>query len=187
MHFRTQVRLLRNEFQAIDMQVTAGERAYSVANVNEDRDLLSVQNISYHQDQPRASRQYTQGGAAGRESRQTAQGGAAGRDSQLAKPAVPKLQNTRMDKSNKAVKEGGIGKPRRVVPGHLRCAGCGSVNNHYGLGFTKDSCPFHGTKHAMPKGHIWKSSADEEAVSIPNDEYAKLLQSNPKIIANQVF
>jgi hypothetical protein len=39
----------------------------------------------------------------------------------------------------------------------------------------------------MPKGHIWKSSADEEAVSIPNDEYAKLLQSNPKIIANQVF
>lgn len=76
---------------------------------------------------------------------------------------------------------------KRIVPGHERGLACGSLNNHYGLGCHKDTCPAFGTEYDKSRNgkvHVWKSSEDEESVRMPNDVYNERLKSNPKILEN---
>jgi hypothetical protein len=72
----------------------------------------------------------------------------------------------------------------RVTPGNKRCRGCGAENNHWGLGFTKDSCPAFGTKYAVKAGFVWPDSDKMPKVNIPQSEYQDLLRANPKIQAS---
>ena len=69
----------------------------------------------------------------------------------------------------------------KSVPGHKRCPGCGANNNHWGLGFTKNSCPLFGHALAKKGSYAWRNSDDEPPVRIDTDEYKRLLQSNPRI------
>jgi hypothetical protein len=69
----------------------------------------------------------------------------------------------------------------RVTPGNKRCKGCGAENNHWGLGFTKDSCPAFGTSYAVKPGFIWPDSDKMPKVNIPQNEYQDLLRANPRI------
>ncbi len=75
---------------------------------------------------------------------------------------------------------------KKVVPGHARGLSCGSLNNHFGLGCHKDTCPAFGTDYdkSRIKPHVWKSSEDEPSVRMPEEEYNGKLKSNPKILAN---
>jgi hypothetical protein len=75
---------------------------------------------------------------------------------------------------------------KRVIPGHARGLSCGSLNNHFGLGCHKDTCPAFGTEYDKSKGrpHVWKSSDDEESVRLPNEVYKQRLAQNPKIQEN---
>jgi hypothetical protein len=72
----------------------------------------------------------------------------------------------------------------KSTPGHKRCVGCGSANNHWGLGFTAKSCPAFGHHLAKPKGYVWKNTDDEVSIRIPDEEYAKILATKPFIQAN---
>jgi hypothetical protein len=76
--------------------------------------------------------------------------------------------------------------PKRVVAGSERGLACGSLNNHMGLGCTKNTCPVFGTEHDMSrdKRHVWKSSDMEDSVHMPNDEWNQRLKDNPKILEN---
>jgi hypothetical protein len=75
---------------------------------------------------------------------------------------------------------------KKIVAGHDRGVRCGSLNNHYGLGCHKDTCPAFGTEYDKSKNkiHVWKSSDVEESVRIPDEMYKKILKENPKIVAN---
>jgi hypothetical protein len=78
-----------------------------------------------------------------------------------------------------------LSSPRsRITAGHLRCKGCGAENNHWGLGFTKDSCPFFGTKHAVKAGFVWLDSDKMPKVQILQSNYQELLRANPKVQIN---
>jgi hypothetical protein len=72
----------------------------------------------------------------------------------------------------------------RVTPGHKRCKGCGAENNHWGLGYSKDSCPAWNTKYAVKAGFVWPDSDKMPKVNIPQPEYMELLRANPKIQVN---
>jgi len=69
----------------------------------------------------------------------------------------------------------------KQVPGHKRCPGCGAPNNHWGLGFTKDSCPLYGHRLAKKATYAWRNTEDEESVRIDPGEYKAILLANPKI------
>ncbi len=171
--FKVQVRLLRNEFQSIDMQVAAKERAY----VSATRDVMeAVEAVDHHQAFHQSRTQNRVADVSARANRQPEPSPRSGQSNKSFndKPRAPPS----------SFKNGGVAKPRRVIAGHLRCQGCGSINNHYGLGYTKDSCPLFNTKHAMKAGHVWKSSADEPSVVLKNGEYGDLLAANPKIGEN---
>jgi hypothetical protein len=75
---------------------------------------------------------------------------------------------------------------KKVVAGSDRGLACGSLNNHMGLGCTKNTCPVFGTEHdkSRDKRHVWKSSDMEESVYMANDEWNQRLKDNPKIAEN---
>jgi hypothetical protein len=72
----------------------------------------------------------------------------------------------------------------KSVPGHQRCCGCGSANNHFGLGYSKNSCHLFNHPKAKPRGYVWKSTDDEPSVRIDSDEYKRLMNANPQIKMN---
>ena len=72
----------------------------------------------------------------------------------------------------------------KSVPGHKRCVGCGSANNHWGLGFTAKGCPLFGHAAAKARGYIWKSTDDEQPVRISTEEYKKILLAKPSLREN---
>jgi hypothetical protein len=69
----------------------------------------------------------------------------------------------------------------KLVAGKDRCAACGDYTNHYGHGIK--NCPVAGTKHAKPKGYIWKDSDKEKKVNIPGREFAQLKKDKAAIYA----
>jgi hypothetical protein len=77
-------------------------------------------------------------------------------------------------------------KPRPIVAGKDRGKACGSLNNHLGLGCSKDTCPAFGTVYdkGRDKSHVWKSSDMEDSVIMPDEEYKQRLRDNPKIVEN---
>jgi hypothetical protein len=74
----------------------------------------------------------------------------------------------------------------QIVAGKDRGIACGSLNNHMGLGCSKNTCPVVGTDFdkSRNKAHVWKSSDMEESVTLPNDLWNERLKDNPKIIEN---
>jgi hypothetical protein len=77
-------------------------------------------------------------------------------------------------------------KPKIIIAGKDRGKACGSLNNHMGLGCSKDTCPAFGTSYdkGRDKSHVWKSSDMEDSVIMPADEYKQRLIDNPKILEN---
>jgi hypothetical protein len=77
-------------------------------------------------------------------------------------------------------------KPEIVVPGQKLGIACGSTNDHFGLGCTPTSCVFINTQYQMgnTKNHVWKSSAEEESVRVPDDVYKKLCAARPMVLEN---
>jgi hypothetical protein len=75
---------------------------------------------------------------------------------------------------------------KKVVAGADRGSACGSLNNHMGLGCSKNTCPTFGTDYdkSRDRKHVWKSSDMEESVNLPNDIWKQRLKDNPKILEN---
>ena len=72
------------------------------------------------------------------------------------------------------------------MPGHERGLACGSLNNHYGLGCHKDTCPAFGSEWDKSRGgkHVWKSSDIEASSEVPSDVWRQTLLDNPLILEN---
>lgn len=172
MPFRDHVRSVRTYFEAIDLEVVAGQRAYTTMPTEIDVDASKPSaSLSIN---PRDAMQASRGGGRGR-------------------PAVSQLdrrqstdKNGQKPKYDKPTRRTDLPKgiQKKNTPGHLRCPTCGSPNNHHGLGSGINSCPVFGTKYAKPPGYVWKSVRDEPAVSVPRDFYLERLNANPKIAQN---
>jgi hypothetical protein len=74
----------------------------------------------------------------------------------------------------------------KIVAGSDRGKACGNLNNHMGLGCSKDTCPVFGTEYdkSRDRKHVWKSSDMEESVRLPNNMWNERLDANPKILEN---
>lgn len=92
----------------------------------------------------------------------------------------------RFNAQNAAIEAGRGNRQPRVVAGHARGLSCGSINNHFGLGCSKDTCPIFGTQHdkSLKKAYVWKSSDVEKSVWLENDAWNALMAKNPKILDN---
>lgn len=176
MPFRDLIRVLRLKFATIDMEVVAGERAYTTVPTEPLSDQLpSRKPAPAVNGNPLSTPQSTPYRGAGRSQMQPR-----GQDRR------PPQSTARSPSFNKKPDSG----PRRSiqkernVPGHLRCVGCGHPNNHHGLGPGAGSCPLHGTQWAKPKGYVWKSTSDEKSVRVPKPQYDALLAAKPHIEKN---
>jgi hypothetical protein len=163
MAFRDMIRILRLQFSAKDMEVAAGERAYTTTPTEADQDLSKTK-------QPFAT-QATPYRGAGRGQLQPPR-----QNPRLAQS--PGSRPAKSDRTRKPIQQ------HKPVPGNQRCAGCGHPNNHFGLGSGANACPLHGTSYAKPKGYVWKSTADEPAVRTPTAEYKAILQAKPHLERN---
>jgi hypothetical protein len=156
--FNEQIIKLRKYFDAKDQEVAAGDGKYST------QPSVSTFKDKSKYDKPKFEKQRFVSVS----SAEANQAGKRGRDSDA-------YRSTPKGKVSKA-----------VVAGKDRGKACGSLNNHIGLGCSKDTCPAFGTEwdKSRDKSHVWKSSDMEKTVRMPNDVYEKRLKENPKIIEN---
>jgi hypothetical protein len=112
-------------------------------------------------------------------------------DSEVTSSNAPKYLGKREQYSQRGDREGKrfqaaaneVRRPRPIVAGHLRGIACGSTNSHFGLGCSKKTCYIFGTKYdkSLEKGHVWKSSADEESVFVEEAIYKQLVADRPGV------
>jgi hypothetical protein len=180
MPFTDQVSRLRAKFSRRDTRVTDGEVSYTTTPTKSVSSGVTLSRGQRSSAAPNAT------GAAPR---------SAGHAANSA-PVTPRLTTgpgtgasarpDRTDRPRPRPQQGAASVPgrTRITPGHKRCQGCGAENNHWGLGYTKDSCPAFGTAYAVKAGHVWLDSSKMPKVNIPQPEYQELLRSNPRIQQN---
>ena len=167
MLFSEQTKALRTKFSARDRRVVDGDSAYTTAPSKKGPEGGA------------AKRNRSPEGVAARRNR-SPQGGASKRNRSPTASGRPQSQFKKQE-----TKASRNSKQRPVIKGSKRCRGCGALNNHWGLGFTKDSCPAFGTKHAKKAGFVWPDADKMESEHmIPQAEYQDLLRANPKIQQN---
>jgi hypothetical protein len=177
MLFDTQVARLRAKFTLRDTRVLDGDTAYTTTPTKASNPVT----ISSRGQRPTAS-------SVTNDVRPRPSGNNSGGGGVSQRPAAPLRPTSTQRTERMQTRSGPAGAANatrvRVTPGHQRCKGCGAENNHWGLGFTKDSCPAFGTKHAVKPGFVWLDSDRMPKVNIPQPEYQDLLRANPKIQQN---
>jgi hypothetical protein len=164
--FNIQIQKLRSYFAKKDKQVKVGDDVYSTMPSKTRSNRTRVSDSSFYApDDSRHSRP-SSGGAV--------------------KRAFSETNPRRYRAQNAAVETAVDHSKMRIVPGHARGMSCGSINNHFGLGCSKDTCPVFGTKHdkSLKKTHVWKSNDVEPSVRLEASEYKALMTKNPKIAEN---
>ncbi len=69
-----------------------------------------------------------------------------------------------------------------IVQGKDRGKACGDYTKHYGQDCSAATCLRWNTKYHK-RNHVWKDSAQEPMEVIPDDEYKKLRESKPQVVA----
>jgi hypothetical protein len=194
MLFRDQARILRQHFSFIDREVLSLTRCYTTMPSEPDKaDEDHVSHVGARQSLGRGGGHQSQGRGGGQFNHDRGRG--RGRGAHIQDRFQSRDSNRRDGGSGRGAARQGIadgrnpsrfagGIKKKVVQGSARCPACGSLNNHYGLGASKDTCPLYGTEFAKKAGYRWGNSEEEPTVFVNKDFYDKRLQDNPKILDN---